>query len=101
MEIWNDAKGSACVFRYQASEGCRPTTITWRGNWDLPIESNVVRSWEAVALRRGRSGIKVISELLDAEVVIKSHGDAIHHLRLSYQVVSPVSLSHIRRENNL
>lgn len=100
MEIWNEAKGWACVFRYQAPEGCKPARITWRGNWDLLIESNVVRAWEAVALSRGRAETKVINELLDADVVVKSHGDAIHHLKLLHQVVSPVSLWQIRRESN-
>lgn len=101
MEIWNGAKGLACVFRNQASECCLPATITWRGNWNLPIEPYVVQSWEAAALSRGQSKVKVISELLDADVVLKSHGDAIHHLELLHQVVSPVWLSQIRRESSL
>ena len=101
MELWNGGKNLACVFRYQASKSCLPSKITWRGNWDFPIEPAVVRSWKAVALWRGQPQVKVISELLDADIVINSHGDAIHHLKLLYQVVSPISLWQIRKETGL
>lgn len=52
MELWNGAKGQACVFRYQAPEGCQRAKITWRGTWDLPLEPCVIQSWGAVACKR-------------------------------------------------
>lgn len=103
MELWNGKKGLACVFRYQASEGYQLAKITWRGNWDLSLEPRIIRSWKAVALKRSRREVQghefqVLKELLDADVVIKFHGDAIHHLELLHQVVRPVSLWQIQKE---
>ncbi|KAK5989682.1 hypothetical protein PT974_07937 [Cladobotryum mycophilum] len=98
MEIWNGGQDMASVFRYQTSEENNFTAITWRGNWGLPLEPRVIQSWEAVASTHTRSVLRVATELLDPDVVIKSHGDAIHHLRLLNQVVHPVSLWQIRKE---
>ncbi|KAF2815552.1 uncharacterized protein BDZ99DRAFT_550438, partial [Mytilinidion resinicola] len=79
MELWNGGRALACVFRYQASKNCRPARITWRGNWDLPLEP----------------------KLLDANTVIQSHGDAVRVLEFSHQVASRVSLWQIQVENSL
>ncbi|KAF2186584.1 hypothetical protein K469DRAFT_686971 [Zopfia rhizophila CBS 207.26] len=98
MELWNGGKGLACVFRYQASESYRPARITWRGNWNLRLEPHVIRFWEAVAFKRARCEFQVVRELLDTDVVIKSHSDAIHSLKLLHQVVHPVSLWQIQKE---
>ena len=98
VEIWNGGKGLASLFRYQASEGSRCAIITWRGNWDLTLTPQVIRSWETVALEYAQSDVRVVKELLNMDVVIGSHGDAIHHLKLLNQVVHPVSLHQIRRE---
>ena len=92
MELWNSGTGLACVFRYQAPKGYHPAAITWRGNWDLQIEPQVIRSWEAVTFGHAQSRLLVVKELLDADVVIMSHGDAIRHLKPLHRVVHPVSL---------
>lgn len=99
MELWNGGKGFAGVFRYQASKGNGPATITWRGNWDLSLEARVIPLWEGVTIKRGlREDLQVVKELLDADVVMKSHGDSIHHLGLVNQAVHPVSLWQIQKE---
>lgn len=99
LELWNGGNGLACLFRYQASEDYRPVTITWRGNWDLPLTHQVIQSWEAVALTYAQCDLLVFKELLDADVPIRSHGDAIQFLKPLQQVVHPVSLWQIRKEN--
>ena len=97
MELWNYGRGLACVFRYQVPRGKRPT-ITWRGNWDILLEPRVIQSWQAVTLEPAASlELRVVKELLDANIHMKSHGDAIHHLGL-VQVVHPVSLWQIQKE---
>lgn len=57
-----------------------------------------IQAWEAV-IHHQYSGWKLdtIHERL-SEADVKSHGDAIRYLRLSSQVVRPVSLQQIRRE---
>ena len=100
MELWNGGKGSACVFRYQAYRGHRSAAITWRGNWSLPLEPRVIRSWQAVARQRGRYQLHVVKETLDSGSVIHSHGDAIQCLKLLHQVIRPVSLWQIQKETS-
>lgn len=97
MELWNGEKGLAGVFRYSVSEDGRSAAITWRGNWDLPLKPQVVQSWKTVSLKHGQGDFHVVKELLDADIVIGSHGDAIHHLKFSHPVVHPVSLYQIRK----
>lgn len=97
MEIWNGRKGIAALFKYQASRDRRPAIITWRRTWQLPIEKPVIEAWEAVVQQYDGWGLKLVEEVLD-EFAIKSHGDAIHHLMLSSQVVRPISLQQIQTE---
>ncbi|KAH7407930.1 hypothetical protein BKA64DRAFT_693968 [Cadophora sp. MPI-SDFR-AT-0126] len=78
MEIWNGRKGLAALFKYQAFRNIQEAIITWRGTWKLTVEPSIIQAWEAV-------------ELLD-EAAIKSHGDAIRDLRLSSEVIRPISL---------
>ncbi|KAI3325472.1 hypothetical protein HD806DRAFT_552748 [Xylariaceae sp. AK1471] len=84
MEIWNGRKGLAALFKYQAFRNIQQATITWRGTWELTMEPSIIQAWEAV-------------ERLD-EAAIKSHGDAIHYLMLSSNVIRPISLQQIRIE---
>ena len=100
MELWNGGRGLACVFRYQAYPGQQSAAIIWRGNWNLPLEPRVIRSWQAVALRHGRHELDVVKETLDPDSMIHSHGDAIQSLKLLYQVIHPVSLWQIRKETS-
>lgn len=48
LELWNGRAGSAGLFQYQMLESDRTAKITWRGTWDLPLESRVLKRWQAV-----------------------------------------------------
>lgn len=98
MEIWNGGRGLAMLFRYHSPRG-GPSVITWRGTWEFARRPPVVRAWERVASTRHGRGCSIVEELLDAGIVIKSHGDAIYHLKLSSLVIRPVSLRQIRMEH--
>ena len=98
MELWNGRAGFAGVFQYQVSESDWAAKITWRGTWDLQLEPRVVKAWQAVTSERMDCKLQVVTEVLDANVVITSHGDAIRHLRLLNTVVHPVSLWQIQKE---
>ena len=99
MELWNGRAGFAGVFQYQIFENDRNAKITWRGTWDLPpLEPHVLKAWQAVASERVDCKLQVVTEILDANVVITSHGDAIRYLRLLNTVVHPVSLWQIQKE---
>ena len=98
MELWNGSAGFACVFQYRMSESDRTAKITWRGTWDLPLELRVLKAWQAVASGRVDCKLQVVTEILDANVVITSHGDAIRYLRLLNTVVHPVSLWQMQKE---
>lgn len=100
MELWNGRAGYAGVFQYQISESDRAAKITWRGTWDVPLEPRVVKAWQAVVFKRVDCKLQVVTEMLDADVVITSYGDAIRHLRLLNTVIHPVSLWQIQREKN-
>lgn len=98
MELWNGRKRLASLFKYQS----KPATITWRGTWDFTLLPLVIPVWTGVAHKYGTGGLIVRKELLNIRHTdIKSHGDAIHYLRLSHPVVRPISLQQIRTENNV
>ena len=99
MELWNGSAGFAGVFQYQICESDRTAKITWRGTRDLPLlEPHVLKAWQAVASERVDCKLQVVTEILDANVVITSRGDAIRYLRLLNTVVHPVSLWQIQKE---
>ena len=98
MELWNGRAGFAGVFQYQILEIDLTAKLTWRGTWDLPLEPRVLKAWQAVASKRVDCQLQVVTEILDANVVITSHGDAIRYLRLLNTVVHPVSLWQMERE---
>ncbi|KAL3478451.1 hypothetical protein BJX99DRAFT_245588 [Aspergillus californicus] len=100
VEIWNGHRGWAMLFRYQLHRG-RPVVITRRGTEEFALRPPVVQAWEAVALKRGLGSTIVVEELLDAGTVIRSHGDAIHHLKLLNPVIRPASLRQIRMEHRI
>ncbi|KAF2810507.1 uncharacterized protein BDZ99DRAFT_313963 [Mytilinidion resinicola] len=101
MELWNGGRSFACVFRYQAPNICRPARIIWRSNWDLLLEPRVTRSWNTVAQQHNLYELQVTKELLGADTVIKSHGDAVRVLDFLHYVACPVSLWQIQVENRL
>jgi hypothetical protein len=96
MSLWNSIKGQACAFIYQFGDGYR--SITWRSTWDLQMNPCVVEAWGRVAAENARSDLRVEKELLNMEI-IRSHGDAIHHLRLPQRVIDRESLWQIRSEH--
>ena len=114
LEVWNGRKGLACLFQYQApppppssysglrEEVAGGAKITWRATWDVELDDRVICAWEHVVGKRDPSmELEVVKEVLGAGVVadIRSHGDAIRHLGMATEVVHPVSLSQIQREN--
>jgi hypothetical protein len=101
MEIWNGREGLAMLFRYQLTGEGQPAVLTWRGTWQFTLRAPIVQAWEAVALKRCSHKCIVVEEMLDAGVVVKSHGDAIHHLKFLNPVICPVSLQQIRMEHRI
>ncbi|KAF7546571.1 hypothetical protein G7046_g9263 [Stylonectria norvegica] len=95
MEIWNGRKGLAVLFKYQS----QPPMLTWRGTFRFTMPSSVIEAWEKVSQRYHGCGCAVIEEHLLRDL-IKSHGDAIHHLKHSQPVLRPVSLYQIRTEES-
>ena len=75
--------------------------ITWRGTWEFALRPPVIQAWEAVALKYHGRGCVIVKELLDVGAVVKSHADAIHHLKLLNRVIRPVSLCQIRMEHRI
>jgi len=63
----------------------------------LTIEPSIIQAWEAVVSQYGDWRLDLVQERLD-KAAIKSHGDAIHHLMLSTQVIRPISLQQIQVE---
>ena len=98
MELWNGRAGFAGFFKYQICESDRTAKITWRSTWDLTLESRVLEAWQAVVSERVDCKLEVITETLDANVVITSHSDAIRYLMLLNTVIHPVSLWQIQKE---
>lgn len=96
MELWNGRNGLAGLFQYKAARDTRQATTTWRGTWNLNIGTPVIKVWEAVP-RLGGSRFNVARDRLGA-ADIKSHGDAIRELKLSCQIIRPVSLEQILTE---
>ncbi|KAI0543608.1 hypothetical protein F4679DRAFT_577490 [Xylaria curta] len=85
----------------EASTGDRGRPIIiWRGTWEFDLQLSTIRAWEAVAHKHDGEDPAVVTELLDSGTV-ESHGDAIHHLKLSKPVIRPISLQQIRMEHNI
>ena len=88
MEIWNSGAGHACVFRYQQKNW--KANLTWRGNWELTLEPDVIRAWEDVAKQRPLRVFDATTEIMGENVVIKWHGDAIKALDFCHQLRVPL-----------
>ncbi|KAF4982355.1 hypothetical protein FZEAL_2007 [Fusarium zealandicum] len=98
MELWYARGDQAFLFRCSVSQ-YGFMEIFCKGTWDLTMRPDVVAAWAGVSLRRTGSDLQVREpEHLDPSLV-KSHGDAIHRLGLTVQVVHPISLRQIRCEN--
>lgn len=97
MVLWNSERGHACAVLYQRYSVSAIATLTWRSTWDLEFSDNVVTSWKKVA--PDPCYLRLEKEAL-GDVEIRSHGDAIHHLRLPEGVIDAESLRQIRYEGN-
>ncbi|KAK4936478.1 hypothetical protein LTR10_022641 [Elasticomyces elasticus] len=97
MEIWNGGQGLAALFKYQVFPDRQEATITWRGTWNFTMESSLIQAWEAVIHQYDGCRLNLVQERLN-EAAVKSHGDAIHYLMLSSQVIRPISLQQIQME---
>jgi hypothetical protein len=95
MVLWNSEPKHACAVIYQQHTASAIATLTWRGTWDLELSDDVVESWKKVA--PGPCYLRLEKEAL-RDLEIRSHGDAIHHLRLPDGVVDSASLFQIRPE---
>ncbi|KAL1839931.1 hypothetical protein VTK73DRAFT_3888 [Phialemonium thermophilum] len=95
LVLWNDTDACAFLYAWDSGTGAR---ITWRGTWQLDMSPYVMRRWQAVAWEVRSCALEVVQERVDG--AIRSHGDAIHHLNLPCQVVTPTSLWQIREEGN-
>lgn len=92
--LWNGGKAHACAFIYRmARDGA---SVTWRGTWHLELSPRVVKSWQLAASKLSFTELQVKQECIQG--VIRSHGDAIYHLKLPCQVIDPASLWQIRKE---
>lgn len=92
MELWNGGPGYAGLFQYKTCEIGRTAKITWRGTWDMSLEPHVKRVWQSVASERVHCQLQVVKEILDANVALESHGDAIRYLQLLNTVIHSASL---------
>jgi hypothetical protein len=97
MKIWNGRKGLAALFQYQTFRNTQQATIIWRGTWTLAMNSSTIEAWEAVVHQHNGWKLNLVQKQLN-EAAIKSHGDAIHYLMLSSQIIRPISLQQIRME---
>ncbi|RVX67398.1 hypothetical protein B0A52_09179 [Exophiala mesophila] len=97
MEIWNGRQGLAAMFKFQVFHKREEATITWIGTWQLTMKPSLIKAWKTVTDQYDSFRLNLVRERLD-QVAINSHGDAIHHLRLSGQVIRPVSLQQIQME---
>ncbi len=95
LVLWNSEQGQACAVIYLRHTDSRMATLTWRGTWDLELSHDVVESWKKVA--SGSCHLRIESEALQ-DVDIRSHGDAVYHLRLPDGVIDTESLRQIRQE---
>jgi hypothetical protein len=98
MVLWNSEPRQACAVIYQQHTASATATLTWRGTWNIELSDDVVESWKKVA--PGPCYLRLEKEVL-CDVDIKSHGDAIHHLRLPDGVVDSASLCQIRHEGTM
>ena len=94
LVLWNGGRGHACAFIYRI-DGDR-ASVTWRGTWHLELSPLVVEPWQRAAAKLPYPELQLKHESI--REVIRSHGDAIYHLKLPCQVIEPASLWQIRRE---
>ncbi|EEY17718.1 conserved hypothetical protein [Verticillium alfalfae VaMs.102] len=100
IEIWNGKEGLVMLFRYRTARDGQSVAVTLRGTSEVILGPTVAQAWEAVALQHRHGRVKIESDSIDGRI-IKSHGDALCHLKLSMQVIRSVSLRQIVKEDQL
>lgn len=98
MELWHYKARHAGVFQYQTSESDWIAKITWQSTWDLVLEPHVLHLWQNIIAKRMNCKLQFIVEMLDVNIVINTHGDALPHLMLLNEVIHPVSLWQMQKE---
>ncbi|KAM6528998.1 hypothetical protein FALCPG4_009951 [Fusarium falciforme] len=97
MELWYGRRGEACLFRFSRNHD-GAFKIFRTGTWELPLPPAVMEAWNRLSELRGGKGLMASDPKRIDRELIRSHGDAIHHLGLVSDVLHPVSLRQIRRE---
>lgn len=98
IELWNGRRGVAMLFRFQLARDGQSAIITVRGTLELGLEERTTQAWNLVARQHRCNKVTTQNSLIHADL-IRSHGDAIHHLGLLTEVVRPVSLRQILDEH--
>ncbi|KAK3934920.1 hypothetical protein QBC46DRAFT_324280 [Diplogelasinospora grovesii] len=99
MEIWNGGEGNACIFRYRNAAGERPRIIL-STNWGSHVELDydVIQCWANMP----RHGQHLIAEVIPLPLrrnVMRTYAHIIHHLKLRYDVLDPISHYQVYWEN--
>lgn len=89
-------QSNACAFLFRRFSR-HTASITWRGNRQYTFPPLVIKDWRDCAAALGCDGLEVRHEHI-TDTFIRSHGDAIYHLRLPCPVITPESIWQIRRE---
>ena len=97
MEIWNGRRGLAALFQYRAFRGLQQARILWRSTWKWRMVPSELQAWEAVAHPHSGGRLDLADKWMEEEA-IQSHDDALYHLMLSGQVIPPISLQQVQRE---
>ncbi|KAI1332953.1 hypothetical protein F5Y16DRAFT_407006 [Xylariaceae sp. FL0255] len=93
LVIWNGQAGIAALFRYQLDD--HKAVLSWKVNSEYTIPSHVIDTWEMVKRTFGKNDPRLILDYsVDYEICIKTHADAISHLKL-FHVVRPTALQQI------
>jgi hypothetical protein len=87
MALWNVANRDACLFIYRRESG--NPSITWRGTWDVTLDTRVVQAWKTVAAKYSSLELRLEKQSCRS---VSSHGRAIKQLDLPFWVIHPVSL---------
>ncbi|KAK4149785.1 hypothetical protein C8A00DRAFT_37621, partial [Chaetomidium leptoderma] len=88
LEIWNGARGLACLFQYEVHD--KSATMTFKSTPGIDLEGSVVEAWKKAALEHSGRVLKVDYQVLEKKH-IWTHAHAIRHLGLKVQVLDPAS----------
>ncbi|KAK2728943.1 hypothetical protein CKAH01_10639 [Colletotrichum kahawae] len=95
MALWNSFQGEACKFIYCAESGS--TSLSWKGTFNLHMEQSMIHDWQKVAQKYTRYNLQIVQEP-EILVQVESHSHAVELLELPVEVVDPISLLQMRKE---